>query len=354
MEYRDYYATLNVPREADQKQIRDAFRKLARKFHPDVNPGDAGAEAKFKEINEAYEVLSNPEKRKKYDSLGADWERIERDEEVRRRYASEGPASADFSDFFSTFFGGRGGARAARGGGWDVFFGGEAPARGLDLEVEVPVTLREAAHGGSRHLELQVEDTCTQCGGRGMVANEARREGQVRVTYNAHPCPQCHGSGIIPGRRSVNVRIPAGVTDGTRLRLAGQGGKGTNGGAGDLYVRVRLLPHPVFRVSERDLLCELPVWDFEAALGGQVEVPTLDGRVRLRIPAGTQSGQTLRLRGKGLPGGRGKSVGDLLYTVKIVVPSSLDDEEKELLGKLRDRVAGHQPDPRESLFREAS
>jgi len=362
MEYLDYYALLGVPRTADEKQIRDAFRKLARKYHPDVNQGDKSAEARFKQINEAYEVLSNKEKREKYDTLGADWERISRDEELRRRYAGEagsapdgGDAGGDFSDFFSTFFGGghRGGGA---GGFWDVFQGGGGGAgggaRGLDVEAEMTVTLDEAANGTMRRLDLQIEDLCPECGGSGMVAAESRREGSTR-TVSARPCPQCRGAGVIPAHRTVNARIPPGVTDNARLRLAGQGGHSSRGEAGDLYLRIRLAPHPVFKVEERNLLCELPVWDFEAALGAQIDAPALQGRVRVKVPAGSQSGQTLRLRGKGLPGRKGGAAGDLLFTLKVVVPTPLDDEDRRLLTELKDHVTRHHTDPREALLRSA-
>jgi len=354
MEYLDYYAVLGVPRGADEKQIRDAFRKLARKYHPDVNPGDKEAEAQFKRVSEAYEVLSNKEKREKYDTLGADWERISRDEELRRRYAAEAGAAAgggpeaDFSDFFSTFFGG-GGRR--RGGIWEAFGGGQEEPGALDVEAELVVTLHEAAHGATRRLDLQLHDVCAQCGGSGVVAGENRREGGGRVRIDARACPSCRGQGVRPAHRSVNARIPAGVTEGARLRLAGQGGQGAGGDKGDLFLRIRLAPHPVFRVRERDLLCDLPVWDFEAALGAQVDVPTLAGRVRLKIPPGSQSGQTLRLRGKGLPGRKSGGAGDLLFTLVVTVPSELDAEERRLLTELREHVDARRPNPREDLLR---
>lgn len=356
MEYLDYYAVLGVSREADEKQIRDAFRKLARKFHPDVNQGNKDAEAQFKRINEAYEVLSNKEKRQKYDTLGSNWEQISRDEELRRQYAAEQGASAggasagDFSDFFSAFFSGGGGRR--RGGGmWENFGGGGGEAEPLDVEAELTVTLNEAAKGTMRRLDLRMQDICSQCGGSGVVASESRRESGGRISLNAQPCPTCHGNGVIPSHRTVNARIPAGVTEGARLRLAGQGGHGPRG-AGDLFLRIKLAPHPVFRTVDRDLHGDLPVWDFEAALGAQVDAPALDGRVRVKVPAGSQSGQTLRLRGKGLPGRKGGAAGDLLFTLKIVVPTGLDSEEKRLLTELKEHVDAHRGNPRDALLRE--
>ncbi len=349
MQYKDYYAILGVPRDAEAKQIRDAYRKLARKYHPDVNPNDKDAEAKFKEINEAYEVLSDPEKRKKYDALGEDWERVLRDEELRRQYTAAGGGPADFSDFFTAFFGG---PRRPRGGIFGNFFGfgGEAAA-GVDAEVEVALSLEEAAHGTIRQLDVEVEDACARCGGAGVVASESRRQGAIRIAYGAQPCSACGGSGFVPSRRSVQARIPPGATDGVRLRLSGQGGRGARGRSGGLYVRVRLLPHPVFRAEGRDLHCELPVWDFEAALGAEVDAPTLDGRVRVKIPAGSQSGRVLRVRAKGLPGQRGGPAGDLYYRLKIVVPAPVDEEERRLLTQLQQRVTRRCPDPREALLR---
>jgi DnaJ-class molecular chaperone len=362
MEYQDYYAVLDVPREADEKKVRDAYRKLARKYHPDVNPGDKTAEAKFKQINEAYEVLSNKEKRQKYDTLGANWEQIERDEELRRRYAAENPGrgggpqtggpqtGGDFSDFFSTFFGG---GRRQEGGFWEAFSGGGVGGEALDLEAALTVTLEEAAKGTTRRLQLEVDDVCSQCGGSGMIAGESKRQSGGRIAINARPCPTCRGQGVVSGQRTVNARIPPGATEGTRLRLAGQGARGPRGDNGDLILRVHLAPHPIFSPKERDLHCELPVWDFEAALGAQVDAPTLDGLVRVKVPAGSQSGQSLRLRGKGLPGRGNAAAGDLLLTLKVVIPTGLDDEEKKLFGDLQERVNRRHPSPRDELLRRA-
>lgn len=351
MEYLDYYAVLGVERDADDKAIRQAFRKLARQYHPDLNPGDSTAEAKFKQVNEAYEVLSNKEKRQKYDTLGANWEQISRDEETRRHYAARDPGAGvgDFSDFFSTFFGG---GRHAAGSFRDAFGRPPAAAHALDIEAELPITLEEAATGSTRRLELQTDDVCAHCRGTGLVSGEATREGNVRVMINAQTCPSCRGEGVVPGHRVVNARIPPGATAGTRLRLAGQGGR-SGDTSGDLFLRIRLAAHPVFTADGRDLHCELPVWDFEAALGAQVDAPALGGRVRVKVPAGSQSGQTLRLRGKGLPGRRGAAPGDLLFTLKVVVPAPLDAEERELFTQLQERVGRHHVSPREELLRRA-
>ncbi|HZO82779.1 MAG TPA: J domain-containing protein [Candidatus Binataceae bacterium] len=363
MEFRDYYKTLGVERSASDAEIKSAYRKLARKYHPDLNPGNKEAEQRFKEINEAYQVLGDPAKRKKYDELGADWERGISEEEMRRQYGWAGGVGAGrgagargggFSDFFEQFFGGFGagrgfgGARARRGFAGYEFT--ETPPRGNDAEAEVEVTLREAAHGTRRRITLDTEDGCAQCGGSGLVARE-ERSGKTRIIRSAEPCPACDGRGTIPTRRSLEVTIPPGVVDGTRIRLRGQGGRGPR--PGDLYLTVRLKPDRVFSVSGRDVRCELPVWDYEAALGAEVTVPTLDGRISLKIPPESQSGRVMRLRGRGLPGRGGEPAGDLLYEIKVLAPTNLTDEERRLMRDFAERRRARAlPDPRAELLRE--
>jgi DnaJ-class molecular chaperone len=383
MEFRDYYKTLGVERGASQADIKSAYRKLARKYHPDVNPNNKDAEARFKQINEAYQVLSDPAKRKKYDELGADWERGTTEEEMMRRYGWTGaprgsggyrpgegagayrPGEADggggggFSDFFEHFFGGLGGGfsgrsaggRAPRGfSGYDF---SEEPQRGRDIEAEVEVPLRDAMRGTKMRITLNTEDVCPQCGGTGVVAREERR-GKMRVIQAAEACPTCHGRGAIPAPRSLEVTIPPGVVDGTRMRLKGQGGKGPRPELnGDLFLTVRLKPDRVFSVSGRDLRCELPVWDYEAALGADITVPTLDGRVSLKIPPESQTGRVMRLRGRGLPG-RGKEPGgDLLYELKVLAPTGMTDDERKLMQDFAARRRARAvPDPRAELIRE--
>jgi molecular chaperone DnaJ len=363
MEFRDYYKTLGLERTASEADIKSAFRKLARKHHPDVNPGDKTAEQKFKEINEAYQVLSDPAKRKKYDELGADWERGTTEDEMRRRYAREAAQGAgahgfeggeDFSDFFSQFFGGGGGGFRARGGGrgFSRFdFNGEA-MRAPDLRAEVAVTLAEAVHGTKRRLSLTAEDDCPQCGGTGMIARE-EKQGKARVIRSASPCPTCGGSGVIPAHRTLEITIPAGSGDGTQLRLKGQGGHGPKPDLnGDLFLTVRIEPHAFFAIAGRDIRCELPVWDYEAALGAEVTAPTVDGRVALKIPAGSQAGRVMRLRGKGLPARGKESAGDLLYELKVLAPTNLTAEERGLMEQLAERLKSRNvPDPRAELMR---
>jgi curved DNA-binding protein len=321
--YQDYYATLGVPRTATPDEITKAYRKLARKHHPDLNPGDKEAEAKFKELQEAYEVLSDPQKRQRYDRLGADWKAgaefrspPERDQATADADdlgdVFDGDHFGDFSDFFGTMFGGR--RRGFRtGAGFRL--------RGQDVEAEVPIALEEADRGGRRSLSLEIDEPCPECGGTG--AKDDR------------PCPVCRGRGTRPGHKTLDVTIPAGVRDGTVLRLAGQGGPGAGGGpAGDLLVHVRLLPHPRLTTEGADdLAMELPVAPWEAVLGARVPVETLDGQVELTIPPGSQGGQKLRLRGRGLrrrDGGRG----DLYVRLKVVVPTRPSPEERELFQRL--------------------
>jgi DnaJ-class molecular chaperone len=364
MEFRDYYKTLGVERNASEAEIKSAFRKLARKYHPDVNSNKKEAEQRFKEVNEAYQVLSDPAKRKKYDELGADWERGATEEEMRRRYGwadfesagarEAGETDGGFSDFFAQFFGGLGGGferggfggRAARGFGF-----AEGPVRGRDIEAEVQVSLRDAMRGTKMRIELNAEDECTRCGGSGMVTAEERR-GKTRVIRSAEPCPVCHGSGVVPARRTLEVAIPPGVVDGTRIRLKGQGGKGPRGLNGDLYLLVRLKPDRIFAVNGRDIRCPLPVWDYEAVLGAEIAAPTLDGRVSLKIPPASQTGRVMRLRGRGLPGRGKEPAGDLLYELKVLAPTDLTDEERRLMEELADRRRKRAvPDPRAELMR---
>ena len=320
VEFKDYYAVLGVPRDASEDDIKKAFRKLARLYHPDVAKDKKTAEAKFKEINEAYEVLGDPEKRRKYDRLGADWESYEQGGgvppgETGRRGTTRFRRSADgsqayefhfggttgFSDFFEQFFGTR------RGGGFAEAFGDQGetrppgPQSGADTEADLLVTLDEALRGGERLIKLERLDP---------------RSGEA-VT------------------RTIRLRIPAGVRDGQRLRVAGQGEEGSDGGpAGDLYLRIRLAAHPDYRVRGDDLHYELTLAPWEAALGASVEVPLPGGKQgRIRVPPGTDSGQQLRLRGLGLPKRDGTS-GDLYAVVAIAVPDSLGAEERELWEKL--------------------
>jgi DnaJ-class molecular chaperone len=328
VKFRDYYEVLGVSKTATEDEIKKAFRKLARKHHPDVNPGDKSAEDKFKEINEAYEVLSDPEKRKRYDQLGQNWmagadftpppgwEWREGREGTRVDYSDigdifgSGRGAGGFSDFFESMFGG---ARAGRAGaGFRM--------RGQDVEAEIPLTIEEAHRGTTRSITLRVSEICPECKGTG------KKDDKV--------CPTCGGAGVVSRPKSIEVKIPAGVREGSVIRLAGEGEPGAGGGPqGDLLLHVRLQPHSLFTIIGDDLQIELPVAPWEAALGAKVSVPTLEGSVDMTIPAGTQAGKRLRLRGQGL-NRRGGGRGDEYVKLKIVIPPKLTSTEKELLEKL--------------------
>ena len=316
MDYKDYYATLGVARAASADEIRKAYRKLARRYHPDVNK-DSGAEAKFKLIAEAYEVLSDPEKRSRYDALGADWKAGQDfrpppgadggfDQGAFHQAAGGGGFRPEdlggFSDFFSTLFGGG----FARGGG-----PGAGGLRGQDHEAELAITIEEARHGVRKSVSLQ----------------SAEVDAQGRVQRRT---------------RSYEVQVPAGTTEGARIRMAGQGGAGAGGGAGgDLYLRIRLAPHERFRVQGHDLETDLPVTPWEAALGARVAVGTIDGDAMVTLPAGTSSGQRIRLRGQGLPR-RGGVAGDLYAVVRIETPRGISGRERELFEELA-RISAFRP-----------
>jgi DnaJ-class molecular chaperone len=323
VEFKDYYQIMGVPRAASVEEINKAHRQLARKYHPDLNPGDKEAETKFKEVQEAYEVLSDPAKRKRYDELGAYWkagaefhpppewgETTVEAGDLRDLFGND--RFSGFSDFFGTVFGGR------RPG---FHSGAGFSLRGRDVEVEAPITLDEAHRGTSRTFSLEIDEPCSECGGTGEKDQKL--------------CPACRGRGARPGHKTLEVSIPAGVRDGSVLRLAGQGEPGSaNGPAGDLFVEVRLQPHPRFTIENADdLILELPVTPWEAVLGARVPVDTLDGRVELTVPAGSQTGRRLRLRGQGLRR-HDSSRGDLYVRLKVVVPTQPSAAEKELLEKL--------------------
>lgn len=340
VEFKDYYKILGVGRNADEKAIKSAYRKLARKYHPDVAKGkDIGD--RFKEINEAYEVLSDPEKRRRYDDLGPDWQRYARQGPrpqpgggFRVEYGGDG---GDFSEFFRTIFGdlgarmGRGG-RTGRGAGLDLedllggggFPGGgtraRGAARGEDVQANVEITLEEAFRGVRKTLSLELDEPCPTCHGAGNVAGK--------------PCSTCRGGGWHRDRRAVDVRIPAGVRTGQRVRVSGEGGS-ARGGRGDLYLMVTVLPHRLFERKGDDVHLELPVTAPEAALGASVEVPTLRGKVAMKVPAGTSSGRTFRLPGYGMARVKAGGAGDQLVRVNIVMPSETTAAERELYERLK-------------------
>jgi DnaJ-class molecular chaperone len=334
-QYKDYYKTLGVARTANEKEVKSAYRRLARQYHPDVNK-DAGATERFKQINEAYEVLSDPKKRTKYDQLGADWERIEREQEFARQYqAQAGQAGGaagfgDFSDFFNTFFAGE---RGFSGFDFEAGRGRTATVeRGEDIEHPLEVSLEEAARGGERTIQTEVPETCPICGGSGFVG-ERRKVGN-RTVLESVTCPTCGGAGVRATRRQIQVKIPAGVTEGSRIRVKGEGQRGAE--HGDLYLRVHLLPHPRFAAKGRDLYAPLPVLDDQAALGDEVTIQSLTGgQLQLRVPAGSQAGKVFRLKGKGLPGLKGGVAGDLYATLEIRLPEPITPQLQDLYQRIR-------------------
>ncbi len=359
-EKEDYYKVLGVERGATPEEIKKAYRKMAVKYHPDKNPGDTSSEEKFKQVTEAYEVLSDEQKRQRYDQFG---------------HAAFGPGrgpgggaggfgGVDLEEALRTFMGAFGGG----GGGsiFDNFFGGgggrEETNRGSDLRFDLEIDFEEAVFGSQRELSYSVNVECETCGGSGAEAGSKQEScptckgvGQVisstgffqmrqtcptckgagKVIRN--PCRACGGSGQRRGKRSITLRIPPGVETGSRLRVAGKGEGGVRGGSpGDLYVILHVKEHPVFQRHDLDLLVELPVPLTLAALGGEVEVPTLEGGSRIKIPAGSQSGRMLRLKGQGVRDPRGHSHGDLHIRLQVEVPTHLNAKQKKHLEQLAD------------------
>lgn len=338
MDFKDYYKMLGVDRGASADAIKSAFRKLARKYHPDMNPGDEKAEERFKAINEAYEVLGDPEKRKKYDELGSNWEQILREQEFARQqgagshgfegFGAQTAGGEDFSDFFRAFFGGHPFERAG------FRREGAAAQAGEDTYTDFPLTLEEIVAGGKRSVRLSVGELCATCGGQGHVSTVAAGSGRRRTI--ATVCPTCRGEGQVTRSQTIEVTIPKGLKDGSQIRLAGLGGRGMQGGKpGDLYLRVRLQPHPIFRAEGYDLSGSLPVWDDEAVLGAEIPVPTLTGSVVLRVPPHSQSGRKLRLKGKGLPKAGGQGAGDLYWDIAVMTPDETSSKERDLYDALR-------------------
>jgi curved DNA-binding protein len=315
MEYKDYYKLLGVSRSAPKDEIGKAFKKLARKYHPDLNPNDATAEAKFKEINEAYEVLKDEKKRKLYDQFGSDWEHGQNFQpppgyENMNFGGGGGFQQGGFSDFFETIFGGGGGGFRGgfqQGGFSQGGYGGgyqQRPRRGSDSEAVYELTLDEAYRGGSKSITLQEQ--------------VAGPDGIPRMTT-----------------KTLDVKVPAGIKDGQKIRLAGQGNPGMGGGSkGDLYLRIKLLPHHLFKVNDNDIILDLPLAPWEAALGETVRIPTLDGAVEMKIPPGIGSGKKLRIKGRGL--GSGARRGDQYVRIMIQSPDRLSSEARRLWEELRD------------------
>jgi len=360
----DYYEILGIPKDAEEREIKKAYKRLAMKFHPDRN-ADAGAEAKFKEAKEAYEILNDPQKRAAYDQYGhAAFEQGG----MGGGYGGSAAGGADFTDIFGDVFG-------------DIFGGGrrQRASRGSDLRYNMELTLEEAVRGVTKEIRIPALEECDVCHGSGAKAGTSpitcptcHGSGQVQMrqgffavqqacpTCQGHgkiikePCHKCHGHGRVEKSKTLSVKIPAGVDTGDRIRLSGEGEAGEQGApSGDLYVQVQVRQHPIFEREENNLFCEVPINFAMAALGGEIEVPTLDGRVKLRVPAETQTGKLFRMRGKGVKSVRGGSQGDLLCRVVVETPVKLGEKQKQLLRELEESFggpSGEQNSPRSKSF----
>ena len=373
---RDYYEVLGVDKSASADDIKKAYRKKAKEFHPDLHPGDRECEQKFKEVNEAYEVLSDADKRAKYDQYG---------------FAAFDPSSfqssaegfGGFADILNDLFGGGfGGGFGGFGGG----FGGaqrspNAPMRGENVRTEVQISFEEACFGVSRELDVMKVETCDKCKGtgcaegttpevcpdckgRGTVTRTARTPFGMMQTQEPcsrcggtgkiihQPCPTCKGKGKVRRSRRIKVDIPAGIDDGQTISLRGQGHAGKNGGPhGDLLITIMVQPHEIFRREGTSVFCEAPITFAQAVLGGTLEIPTIDGKVKYDIPEGTQTGSVFRLRGKGIPSLNGRGRGDQYVTVNIETPKNLNKEQKEALKKFSDLLGEGNYEKRKSFFK---
>ncbi|MBN2238384.1 MAG: J domain-containing protein [Dehalococcoidales bacterium] len=322
---KDYYKVLEIKRDASESEIKKAYRKLARKYHPDVNPGDTTAEAKFKEINEAYEVLSDKDKRKKYDQYGDQWQYADQfakagggGQNVHWDFNGGGTQGfnfegSDIEDLLGGLFGG------GRSGG---FRRQPRSRKGRDIEQPVEVTLEEAFNGTNRVLSMQTREVCPSCGGTGDIQNAV--------------CSACMGSGMISAIKRIEVKIPAGVKDGSRVRISGKGEAGYGGGkSGDLFLKTTVRSHSTFERTGDNLHVDIQVPLTTAVLGGEIQVPTLKGtKLALKIPVETQNGREFRLKGQGMPKLGDSSKGDLIAKVKVKLPEKLNDEEKKLFQQL--------------------
>ena len=370
-EKRDYYEVLGVNKESSADEIKKAYRKLAKQYHPDMNPGNSEAEIKFKEVNEAYDVLSDSDKKAKYDAYG---------------HAAFDPAAGgggsgfggfggfgdfDFGDIFSSFFGGQGGSSSRRNG----------PVRGEDINVRVTLTFEEAVFGVKKEISYNRIQKCSDCGGSGAEKGTSAKtcsacggSGQVRVQQRTplgfmqttkqcdacrgtgkiieKPCSNCRGTGYVKVTKKLDVNIPAGIDDGRVVALRGQGSDGRNGGpAGDLNIIVSVRPHAVFERDGYDIYCEVPITYAEATLGAEIEIPTLEGKQKYTIPEGTQTGTTFTLKQKGVQYVNSKNRGNLYVTVVVEVPKNLNAEQKDILRKFAESCGENNHSKRTKFFK---
>mgnify|MGYP003288173925 FL=1 len=365
-EKRDYYEVLGVAKTASEDEIKSAYRKLAKKYHPDLNPGNAEAEAKFKEVNEAYGVLSDADKRAKYDQYGtADPQAGFGGGGFSGGFGGFGSGgfSGGFEDIFENIFGGFTGSRRSN----------NAPEQGRDLRVDMELTFEEAAFGAKKEINLTREESCDECGGSGAakgttaeVCQACHGSGQVRTTQNTvfgsfsstqqctachgtgriirTPCKKCGGKGRIRRARRISINVPAGIDNGQAITLRGEGEQGKRGGAaGDLYVYFSVKPHKLFKRRGNDIYLEVAVSFANAALGAEITVPTLEDNIKYKIPEGTQPGTVFRIRGKGIKRLGGNDRGDMYITVGVEIPRRLSSKQKELLRAFDDSVTGNEP-----------
>ncbi|MEL3974178.1 molecular chaperone DnaJ [Rossellomorea oryzaecorticis] len=364
MSKRDYYEVLGVGKGASKDELKKAYRKLSKKYHPDINK-EADADQKFKEISEAYEVLSDDQKRAQYDRFG----HTDPNQGFGGGADFGGGGFGGFEDIFNTFFGGGGGRRRDP----------NAPRQGADLQYTMSLKFEEAVFGKETEIEIPKEEECDTCHGSGAkpgtkveTCSHCKGAGQLNVEQNTpfgrivnrrvchycngtgkqikEKCSTCGGAGKVQKRRTINVKIPAGIDDGQQLRVTGQGEPGVNGGPpGDLYVVFHVRSHDFFERNGDDIYCEMPVTFAQAALGDEIEVPTLHGKVKLKVPSGTQTGTRFRLKGKGVPNVRGYGTGDQHVQVKVVTPTKLTDKQKQLLREFAD-ISGQVPDEQHESF----
>jgi molecular chaperone DnaJ len=361
MSKRDFYEVLGVSKGTDDKEIKKAYRRMAMKFHPDRNPDDKESEAKFKEVNEAYEVLSDSQKKQAYDQFGHAGVDGQSGFGGGGAGAGAGNFSDIFGDVFGDIFGGSGGGR-----------GHSSVQRGSDLKYNMELTLEEAVRGVEKNIRVPSLSNCNTCDGSGakkgtspISCTTCGGSGQVRMQQGffavqqtcpacsgagkiiKDPCNSCYGRGVKEETKTLNVKVPPGVDTGDRIRLSGEGEAGRNGGpSGDLYVEVHVKRHDIFERDGANLYCEVPISIAEASLGGEMEVPTLEGRVKLKIPAETQTGKLFRLRGKGVKPVRGHSVGDLMCRVVVETPVNLTSRQKEILKELQESLNGKKHSPK--------
>lgn len=367
---RDYYEVLGIEKSASDTDIKKAFRKLAKQYHPDVNPGDKVAEAKFKEINEAYEILSDSQKRAQYDQFGHAGT-------DPNGFGGYGGGFGDFDfggigDIFETFFGGAGFGRTSKNK--------NGPQRGADLKYSMEIAFEEAAFGIEKEIKINRMENCSECHGLGSkpgttpsTCKHCNGTGQIQYKQNTpfgqfvnvktcdvckgegkiitDPCKICNGKGKIRKSVTIKINIPAGIDDGQTISLRGEGEPGTRGGpAGDLYVTIRVKQHSLFQRQRNDVICEIPITFVQAALGSELEVPTLDGKVKYTMPEGTQTGTVFRLKGKGIPYIRGNGRGDQFVKVNVEVPVKLNEKQKEILKQFADLSGDDVHEQRKGFF----